>query len=131
MPTIVRRAAAHFMSNKSDAVKAKRKELSALSQLIKQQIEIGDLEAETVNEGLIETYSDGEEVEFNTFHQWKDKGFKIKKGSKAFLVWGKPRQVPVPDSDDEDDEFKFWPLCYLFSEEQVEQRQLVAERSEA
>ncbi len=109
------------MKKTSTDVKQKRRELSALSKLIKAQIESGDLEAGSVNEGLLETYSKGKEIEFNTFHQWKDKGLSVKKGSKAFLVWGSPRQVPVPGAE-EDDEMKFWPICYLFSANQVERR---------
>jgi len=104
----------------TEEFKAKRTALCDLSRAIKAQIEAGELEAATINEGLIEVYSKGKDLEFNTFHQWKGKGFKILKGSKAFLVWGKPMKVPVPESEKEDDEFKFWPVCYLFSEKQVE-----------
>jgi len=86
-------------------------------------IDLCMIDAGSVNEGLIEMYSDGKKLKYNTFNQWKEKGFQVKKGSKAFLVWGSPRQVPVTDSDQEEDEFKFWPLCYLFSENQVERRQ--------
>ena len=86
-------------------------------------MEVGELECVTINEGLIDTYSKGNELEFNTFKQWKEKDFQVKKGSKAFAVWGKPRKVPVPDSD-KDDEFKFWPICYLFSQDQVEPKTL-------
>ena len=103
----------------NEKTKLRRKKLSMLSRVIKAQIEVGDIEAATINEGLIETYSKGEQLEFNTFHQWKKKNFQVKKGSEAFAVWGKPRKVPVPDSD-KDDEFKFWPICYLFSQEQVQ-----------
>ncbi len=104
----------------NQSIKEKRKELSALSRSVQMLVKEGAYD--TVNEGLLDIYSDGEELEFNTFKQWKGKGFSVKKGEKAFLVWGKPRQVPVTEPDDEEDEFKFWPLCYLFSEQQVERR---------
>ena len=119
MPKKVRRAAAITMN---EAMKAKRQTLAQLSRSVKAQIESGEIEAATINEGLIEIYSEGQELEYNTFKQWKEKGFSIKKGSHAHLVWGKPRQVPVVDSDKENDEFKYWPVCYLFSENQVEKK---------
>jgi len=111
------------------SIKEKRKELAQLSRGIQLLVKEGAYDS--VNEGLIDLYSDGEDLEFNTFHQWKAKGFSVKKGSKAFLVWGKPRKVAVAEPEDgEDDEFKFWPLCYLFSSKQVEATR-VAERSVA
>jgi len=90
------------------------------------KIQQGVTNAATINEGLIELYSEGDEsMEFNTFFEWKKKGFSIKKGSHAFLVWGKPKKLPVSPKEGEteeteEDEFKFWPVAYLFSEKQVE-----------
>lgn len=108
-------------------MKIKRLQLSQTSRIVKQLMEIGETDAESVNEGLLELYSNGENLRFNTFHGWKDKGFKVKKGSQAYLVWGKPRKVPVPgvekptiEANKEEDEFKYWPICYLFSNKQVE-----------
>jgi hypothetical protein len=57
--------------------------------------------------------------EFKTFHQWKALGKSILKGSKAFTLWGSPKEINHPDPEVEDDEFKYWPLCYLFSDKQV------------
>ena len=108
----------------TEAMKQKRQHLAELSRVIKMKIQQGITNAATVNEGLIELYSEGDEsLEFNTFFEWKKKGFSIKKGSHAFLVWGKPRKIPVIDAEkdsDQEDEFKFWPVAYLFSENQVE-----------
>jgi len=98
----------------------KRKQLIALSQQMRALIEAG--EYETVNEGLIETYKEEHPGadEFNTFNQWKEKGYTIVKGSTAFVVWGQPRKAQqVPEGADEPEEYKYWPLCYLFSNEQV------------
>lgn len=83
-------------------------------------MEIGELDAATINEGLIEHYKKGGHEQFKTFGQWKDSGFSIKKGSKAFLVWGSPREIVHPDPENNDDEFRYFPLCYLFSDLQVE-----------
>lgn len=87
-------------------------------------------DAETVNEFVSDHYrSENSGIEkFNTFHQWKELGFNIVKGSTAFVVWGSPRkgklEEPVKLADGkEDDEFEFFPLCYLFSSKQVERRE--------
>ena len=107
----------------TDAMKAKRTELAALSRALKPLVQAGQYDS--INEGLLDTYSGDDDLEFNTFKQWKEKGLSVKKGEKAFLVWGKPRRVPVPDATDDEDEFKFWPVCYLFSSDQVENRREV------
>lgn len=92
----------------------KREELKRLSKHVK--ILVNEGEYESVNEGLIDSYTDEENTEFHTFHGWKDNGKKIIKGSKAFLIWGKPRKVV---QQEDDDEYKYWPVCYLFSNAQV------------
>ncbi len=118
MPKQVRRAAASIMNEK---MKAKRIMLAKLSQQVRVLVESGQFDS--INEALIANYSNGKPLKFNTFKQWKEKGFSVKKGEKAFLVWGTPRQVPVdPEADAESEEFKFWPVCYLFSEKQVQKR---------
>ncbi len=111
---------------------AKRKELIALSQVMRALIEAG--EVETVNEGLIETYKEQTPgaKEFNTFNQWKEQGFTINKGSKAFVVWGQPRKAEqTPEGSDEPEEYKYWPLCYLFSNEQVFKKGTPEEKEQA
>lgn len=107
----------------------KRENLKAISKVAQMAIKNEATDAATVNEFVIDLYkkeNPGIE-EFNTFHQWKDQGFSIKKGSTAFVVWGSPRkgklENPVKlDDGTEDDEFEFFPLCYLFSDKQVEER---------
>ena len=97
-----------------------RKKLIALSQGIRQLVKEGVYD--TVNEGLKEFYTDEnpEIEEFNTFHQWKEQSFTIEKGSKALLFWGQPRKAQqVPEGTDEPEEYKYWPICYLFANTQV------------
>lgn len=81
----------------------------------------------TVNYMLLNHMYDTEGAEeFNTFKQWKEQGATIKKGSKAFLVWGQPvgkqrakeAQQKGQEAPEEDD-YKFFPICYLFSDKQV------------
>lgn len=97
-----------------------RSELIALSKVARQLIEMG--EADSVNEGLIYLYdqNQGKACEYNTFHQWKEKGCTIVKGVHAFAVWGQPRTASqTPEGATEPEEYKYWPLCYLFSDLQV------------
>lgn len=97
-----------------------RKKLIALSQGIRLLVKEGAFD--TVNEGLREMYEESapEIEEFNTFNQWKELGYTIKKGSKAHLFWGQPRKYEqTPEGSDEPEEFKYWPLCYLFDNTQV------------
>lgn len=66
-------------------------------------------------------------TEFHTFNKWKELGATIMKGEKAFTIWGQPVQPVVaaePEqeseaTDKEPDRYKFFPLCYLFSNLQV------------
>ena len=79
----------------------------------------------TINEYLLARYkSETGCNEFKTFHDWKKAGYSVKKGSESFVVWGSPRKVKMAnDSTQEEDakpqEYKLFPLCYLFNESQV------------
>ena len=96
-----------------------RKKLKELSKIAKIAVKEGAFS--TVNEALKSAYiEENEEIkEFNTFNQWAKIGKKVKKGAKAFLLWGQPRKV---EQDEENDEFTFWPLCYVFANTQVEEK---------
>lgn len=101
----------------------KRQTLINLSQQAREMREENpEFEDWTINQILLFQYSDGADIEFNTLWQWRKKGYKVKKGSKAFLVWGKKKTVSQDDSPEENaTEYKFFPICYLFSENQVEE----------
>ena len=86
----------------------------------------------SVNYMLLNHIYKSERVRFETFKEWKSQGATIKKGAKATIIWGQPRQgiatleqklqkdphsVPVDDIAVE--EYEFFPLCYLFSEDDV------------
>ena len=104
--------------------KERRAKLRELSKIAKMRMS-ADCEGMTVNEILIEEfYTDEENHDFKTLHQWSKDGFKVKKGSQSFLVWGKPRPITkgaenTPNKATEDEESDFYPLCYLFSNAQV------------
>jgi len=78
--------------------------------------------------------------DFRTFSSWHEAGFKIKRGEKGWIIWGQKRSAPVPGQsvgsglapdhslfanhspqvDEMTAEYKFFPTCYLFNENQVE-----------
>jgi len=106
------------MTKKED-YQEKRKKLKTLSKIAKKLIEQHDYK--NVNEAIIKGIykkENPEIIEFNTFNQWSKNGKIIKKGSSAFLVWGQPR-ASAQVTDEVIDEFTFWPVCYLFSNLQV------------
>ncbi|MDD4515378.1 ArdC-like ssDNA-binding domain-containing protein [Massilibacteroides sp.] len=112
------------METKTDH-KEKREALREMSKQVKPLVQSEQFD--TVNEAVIELfYRDEDNEEFNTLQEWNKKGFKVKKGSKAFVVWGSPRKLkatdPAPDDTEETNKDKFYPLCYLFSNAQVERR---------
>ncbi len=108
--------------------KLDRQQLSGLSATFKMLVKMDVLDS--VNEGLINFYREkielatGEGVEFNTFKGWKDKGFKVCKGEKSFVVWGSPIKTKGKEETETktetEPEGKFYPLSYLFCSLQVE-----------
>lgn len=93
------------------------KELSkAAAELVKQQ------KAASVNDALVLIYAMQGHDEVHSFNQWKELGYVVKKGEKALLLWGEPRKglKQEKQQDNEKDEFKFFPLAYVFSNKQVE-----------
>lgn len=107
-------------------IKTKKQELIELSQVAKMRQE-SDCEGMSINEILIDVfYTDEVNTVFHTFWDWKYKGYKIKKGAKAFLIWGRKRsskkeaETETNTESDEANGYKFFPVCYLFSNNQVE-----------
>jgi hypothetical protein len=114
------------MTEKQQEHQAKKRALIAISKLAKAIQEKEEEEERNINSILIEDfYTDPENQEFNTFHEWIKKGKRVKKGEKAFLVWGRKRKnnqdQPTAEPKTEDEkQFSFYPLCYLFSNAQVQ-----------
>lgn len=87
----------------------------------------------TVNYMLLHhIYTEGSSTRFETFNEWKAQGATIKKGAKATIIWGQPRQgvatleqkieaAPntTPTDENTTEEYEFFPLCFLFSEDDV------------
>jgi hypothetical protein len=110
------------MKNQESKYQENRDKLKQLSKVAKQAIKVNG-GYQNVNDYVIrECYTTPENTEFNTFFQWREKGFKVKKGEHAFVIWGAPMKAQKTEHKEKqnDDEFSFYPLCYLFSNKQVE-----------
>ena len=105
----------------------KRQQLKTLSQSLVARREMGEYmgnEDDTVN-GLLRFYY---ACKLKTFKEWKKKGFTVRKGEKALLIWGMPVASKAErerieelkkQGREEDAKEDFFPLCYLFAESQV------------
>jgi N-terminal domain of anti-restriction factor ArdC len=139
-------------TKKLTVIQEKRLNLSNLSRQaddlreksIKEAMEKGDVKAaiswefRTINSILLHNiYEINGATEFKTFNQWKQANATVKKGEKAFLIWGQPikngkqegTEEPKTETE-EKDKYRFFPLCFLFSDKQVltqEERQKAKE----
>lgn len=105
--------------NQTSNIQERRQELKRISAIAKELVKSG--EVPTVNAGIIATYTDETHREFKTLQKWNQEGFKVKRGEKAFLVWGKPKQKQQAEENatPSEDETNFFPIAYLFSNAQV------------
>jgi len=104
-----------FNSRQNEA----RQQLKELSQVVKPMVKVGAFD--TVNQAIIETaYKKDEHQIFKKFNQWLNEGKRVKKGEKGFPVWARPREMKKEEHPNIDDDFSFFPICYLFSNAQVE-----------
>ena len=117
---------------KQQAAQEKRDWLRAISADFQAQRDIMQLMGAeyipTINEMLHAYYAKQNNItELNTFDQWKEKGYQVRKGEKAYLFWGKPRAkyavlTEEPTTEDEQGEptettaraNEYYPICYLF-----------------
>lgn len=112
---------------KKAIARARRKQLSELSH----QLKIANLmvlqnAAITINDLLVRYYEKqaGAPLELNTYEQWRERGYQVRKGSVSYMVWGKPlntkKKKETEDTDTQDEEGKedFFPVCHLFDKSQ-------------
>lgn len=107
----------------------KREYLRGLSKTAETMAEGTDYEEETVNNKLMKfIYNPTGALEFRSFKKWKEQKFTVRKGQKAFLLWGQPLENDKNSKDkdkkkesatDEEDNTKFFPVAYVFSSDQV------------
>ncbi len=106
-------------TKENSKIQEKRNELKALSKPIKELVKIGAVT--TINEGLKQVYALQGHTEINTLRQWNKKGYSVKKGAKALLLWAEPRKIEKKkQSESEADEMEFFPICFVFSNLQVQ-----------
>ena len=115
-----------MQNNNISDIKQKRQQLKDLSAPFKSLLKDGAIES--INQALIEEYTTEEHQVFKSYRGWLAAGYQVKKGAKAFLVWGVPqklkRKSEAPPTQDtgEEKESEFFPLAYVFSNAQVEER---------
>lgn len=93
--------------------------LRSLSKEAKEIVNVAEDEI-TINKILIDWYKDETHKEFNSLWEWRKKGFKVKKGERAFFVWSRKRRGEQEQENGEKEEYSFFSLAYLFSNAQVE-----------
>jgi hypothetical protein len=108
-------------------IQEKRKWLSAISQPYKVLVKAGAIDS--INAAIMEAYKkEFPSATFDTFNGWKSKGYTIRKGAKAFILWGQPRSISKKDADprptqtdqtESENETEFFPVAHLFSSLQV------------
>lgn len=101
-------------------IQEKRQELKELSASLKKSHQKGAIA--TINDGLKSIYAKGGHTELNTLRGWNKAGKKVIKGSKALLLWGRPKKYEVANADtSEIDKLDYYPICFVFSNLQVEE----------
>jgi hypothetical protein len=89
---------------------------------------------------MLFAYNPDKKHTFNTFMGWKSQGYTIIKGSKAYILWGQPINKTrvnkstgeIKQGSDDDSEAPFFPIAYLFRDDQIskpEPRQPRAEKA--
>ena len=116
------------LTEKQAIARARRKALKDLCNTLQAAAKAAGME-ESPNELLRGYYAQAGHTELKTFEEWKQAGFYIRKGEKAILLWGHPKpsrqakeaakQAGKPEEEAEND---FYPLAYLFSNQQVAPR---------
>ena len=117
-----------MQNNNISTIKQKRELLKELSAPFKILIKEGAIS--TINSALIESYTNETHQVFKSYRGWLAEGYQVKKGEKAFLIWGspqklKPKKEPTQATQgDTEKDSEFFPLAFVFSNAQVEERRL-------
>jgi hypothetical protein len=78
--------------------------------------------ADGANE-LLTIYYGLQGLKLNTFKGWLEKGKAVNKGEKGFQFWTKPKKGTAKREKENgevaESKYKFFAVCYLFSENQV------------
>lgn len=105
-------------------IKNKREELKAISAGFRILVKEGAIN--TINEGLANYYAELGHKILKSYRRWKEEGYQVRKGSKALLMWGTPKNIngteekQPPKENESEDKADFFPVAYVFSNLQVE-----------
>ncbi len=109
------------MDTKVSKILETREYLKQASIMVRPLIEKGVYP--NVNEAIMASYTDEANIIFKPMPIWNKEGYQIKKGSKAFAIWGRPRKntgIALEQSPTiEEGQYSFYPVCYIFSNDQV------------
>lgn len=105
---------------KQTNIQEKRSYLKSLSKPIQMAVKEGVFPS--VNEGLKMFYAQSGHNELKTLREWNKHGKRVKKGEKALLLWGSPKKSErVNEEIEEKDALDFYPICFVFSQKQVDE----------
>ena len=112
----------------TEEMKAKRATLKELSSSVADAVESGEFP--TINEALVALYAQQGHTEIHSFKHWLTLGKVVKRGEKALLLWGEPKKTGKQEKEEgsDDEEYKFFPLAYVFSQLQVQPLNEVARK---
>jgi uncharacterized protein YktB (UPF0637 family) len=101
---------------KNSNSKERRQELITISKAVKPFV--GD-KFDSVNDAIKVMVYDN--AELNTFKGWLEKGYCVRKGERAKVLWGSPKPFKQKEAlENEEKETQYFPVCYVFSIDQVE-----------
>lgn len=107
-------------------INERKLQLIELSKEMRGLVKLG--QAESINDALKKfVYQPAGHTVLKTLKEWNEEGKKIIKGSHALLLWSAPLKGKVKQEKEstaqneatEDEEYKFWNVCYLFSNLQI------------
>lgn len=107
----------------ANTIQEKREILKGLSKPLQELVKLNKIES--VNNGLIAIYREDGHAELKTLKQWNKEGKRVKKGQKALCLWGRPKEKEekekeTDNSTTENEDLTFYPLCFVFSNQQVQ-----------
>lgn len=106
----------------TDEMKQKRETLKQRSAIAAKLVKAQPDKFTGINDALVFMYNEEGHTEIHSFKKWMQQGYVVRKGEKALLLWGEPKKALKQEkqTDADKDEFKFFPLAYVFSQKQVE-----------
>lgn len=117
------------LTEKQLIARQRRAALRDLSNKLKKLATLAGQDDLSVNELLRQYYAHAGHTELKTFGEWKEAGYYVRKGEKAIILWGHPRSLKKDEATanaeataDTEAQGDFYPLAYLFSNQQVSKR---------